>query len=607
MALWEYKVITSGQHGFASPALLETHLNTLGKDEWEIIHFQTLPNNPLAFHGLARRSTMRDWTPPPEVVVQSPPRPAPEPVVQRPAPAPTAAPAKAEIETSLARPDEKTEAVPPTREESLRVMRDTERDLDPDAEDEEDDWDSWEEDEDDLPTLFEALKPHMRRNQKGPGMSVAVDYLAKRWEQRENDLIGALKECGFTVPETEESDPDYFEFEGDLYWVNRNNRGQLFINTREKPRPVFRTAQAKKLDPNDPAAAELASERAAEKAEIEKRKTDRAERAERQAAQEAAKAAAAAAKESGPAISDQDGGEATAKENAQAASNEPPQPLPTGEALLDRIRPLMRRNRRGPGYSGSVGFLARALRSSEADLVSALAALGLNIPAAASDKPVNVEIGPGIYWMNKDSRGGVWINGREKREGGQKPNGNAEPREGAESSSGSFENAGEPVPPMTQKDPAVDEVPAREVTAQTAEAAAPAETTNQDTSGSAKPERSSDAADSSAQPNADGPPAEPVETLKAEAINEVNTAEAVGAKSKNLAAETSEKKDESTSDAEGDTAKPSKARAPRRTSTRPRARKPKTDAEVTDANGPSEENSAVRESDTASTDEGSKE
>src|SRR5215207_4379639 len=84
MALWEYKVITSGLHGFASPALLETHLNTLGKDEWEIIHFQTQPNNPLAFNGLARRSTMRDWAPPEIAVVASPPRPS----AYEPAPAP---------------------------------------------------------------------------------------------------------------------------------------------------------------------------------------------------------------------------------------------------------------------------------------------------------------------------------------------------------------------------------------------------------------------------------------------------------------------------------------------------------------------------------------
>src|SRR5215204_974910 len=62
MSLWEYKVITSGKGGFATPALLEKFLNDLGRDEWEIVCFQTAPENFLAFTGLARRSTQRDWT-----------------------------------------------------------------------------------------------------------------------------------------------------------------------------------------------------------------------------------------------------------------------------------------------------------------------------------------------------------------------------------------------------------------------------------------------------------------------------------------------------------------------------------------------------------------
>jgi hypothetical protein len=408
MALWEYKVITSGLHGFASPALLETHLNNLAKDEWEIVIFQTQPNNPLAFNGLARRATVRDWSPPPEPVA------APAAAAQ-PTPAKSYEPSKP-VAAGPARPDEPAQVA----EEKSDASAPSREDSDPDAEDE--DWDNWDEAEDALPTFFEALKPHLRRNQKGVGMSVAVDFLAKRWEQKEADLIGALKECGFSVPETEETDPDYFEFEGDLYWVNRNNRGQLFINTREKPRPVFRIAQAKKLDPNDPATAELVAERAAEKTEIEKRKTEREERAARQAAAQAAAAAAKEAKEAnqGPAISDQEGSEAKTDEV-------PSGPLPTGQELLDRIRPLMRRNRRGPGYSGSVSFLARALKHSEAEFAAGLAALGLNPPASAADKPVYVEITDGVYWMNKDNRGGVWINGREKREGSPKSeNGNGE-------------------------------------------------------------------------------------------------------------------------------------------------------------------------------------
>ena len=62
MSLWEYKIITSGKGGFASPAMLEKFLNDLGRDEWEIVEFRSSPDNPLAFTGLARRSTQRDWT-----------------------------------------------------------------------------------------------------------------------------------------------------------------------------------------------------------------------------------------------------------------------------------------------------------------------------------------------------------------------------------------------------------------------------------------------------------------------------------------------------------------------------------------------------------------
>ncbi|MFT3868505.1 MAG: hypothetical protein QM715_08405 [Nibricoccus sp.] len=425
MALWEYKVITSGPHGFASPSLLEAHLNALGKDEWEIINFQTLPNNSLAFNGLARRSTTRDWVPPEATIVT-----APKPTAwDTPPVAKSGAPVieeKPELPPALVEAEAPKTKVEDTK---LRTVRDTERDQDPDAPDEEEDWDKWVEQEDELPTLFEAIKPHLRRNQRGPGMSVAIDYLAKRWDQKETDIVGALKECGFTVPETEEADPDYFEFEGDLYWVNRNNRNQLFLNTREKPRPTFRVAPVTKLDPNDPAAAELVAERAAEKAEIEKRN---AERAERQAAQAAAAAARAAAREQAQAAAAANAANAAGGDGAvegastegtpatEAAPSGPAEPLPTGQALLEKLHPLMRRNRRGPGHSGSVSFLARALKASEADLVAGLAALNLHVPANPADKPVYVEIGKAVYWINKDSRGGIWINGREKRDNERK-------------------------------------------------------------------------------------------------------------------------------------------------------------------------------------------
>lgn len=389
MSLWEYKVITSGKGGFATPALLEKFMNDLGRDEWEIIHFQTQPDNFLSFTGLARRSTQRDWT------------------LQDAA----AAAAKAEAEklraefeakfksaTSVSAADGAAEEKPASfleekvaPDDGLRKLVDTSHDDEPETDDEpKDDWDKLSTAElDELPTFFDAIKPHLRRNQRGPGMSVGVDYLAKKWDQSEEDLKGALAECGFALPADEDAKAEYLEFEGDLYWLNINRRGELWINTKEKPRPVFRAVQGQRVEPpaEEPKPAEAAPAAAAESAEAKPTFEPKERRRERERAPGA------------------------------GAPAEPGEPLPAGPALLDRIRPQMRRNRRGSGGSGSTSFLSRALKTTEADLMAAFATLGLTLPANPNDKPVFVEIGSDLWWLNQDSRGGVWINGREKKDG----------------------------------------------------------------------------------------------------------------------------------------------------------------------------------------------
>lgn len=382
MSLWEYKIITSGKGGFATPAMLEKFLNDLGRDEWEIVHYQTLPENSLAFTGLARRSTQRDWT------------------LQDAA----AAAAKAEAEKLRAEFEAKFKAAsspaPAAGEErapsfleersapedGFRKPVDTSRDDEPEvADDDKDDWDKLTAaEEEELPTFFEAMKPHMRRNQRGPGMSVGVDYLAKKWDQAEEDIKGALVECGFVMPVDEDSKAEYVEYDGDLYWLNINRRGELWINTKEKPRPVFRSVKATRVEVEAPAP-----------------KEERPAATDAKPAEGAAEGAAPVEKPEG-------------QEPKPESPRGPSAPLPEGPALLAKIRPHMRRNRRGPGGSGSTSFLARPLRTTEAELKNAFVALGLVMPASAADKPAYTVIGDELWWLNLDSRGGLWINGREK-------------------------------------------------------------------------------------------------------------------------------------------------------------------------------------------------
>ena len=291
---------------------MEKFLNDLGKDEWEIIAFHTQPDNLLAFTGLARRSTQRDWTlarrrrrrrqgrggqtsrrsSRPSSRARPPPRPAAE---ERP-------------ESVIAE-----KAAP---EDGFRKPIDTSRDDDPDApEEEKDEWDKLGE-EDELPTFFEAIRPHMRRNQRGPGMSVGVDYLAKKWDLSEDDIKGALVECGFALPDDEDTKPVYLEYDGDLYWLNINRRGELWLNTKEKPRPVFRAVQGQRVTVEEPA----------EKPDNGNRKPDR-ERHERSERPERAERPEPVATTEGSTSSE-------ASPDQTPKTDTPSAPLATGSALL---------------------------------------------------------------------------------------------------------------------------------------------------------------------------------------------------------------------------------------------------------------------------------
>jgi hypothetical protein len=373
MSNWEYKVITSGRGGFASPALLEKFLNDLGQEQWEIINFHPAADNALAFTGLARRPTERDWTL--EDAAKAAARAEADKLRAefeakfKAGTSGSSTPAEEPGETFLA--EEKRAA-----DGDLRRLRDTSRDDDPDSPEEDsapkDEWDKIAA-EDELPTFFDALRPHMRRNQRGAGMSVGLDYLAKKWRLEEADLKGALVECGLQIPADENAKPVHVEYEGEWFWVNINRRGEIWINVREKPQPVFRVVQGKRVgEESAPAGGETS----------------------------------AAPEQSAPDSS------APAAERDESPEAETP---PAQKTFLDKVRGLMRRNRRGHGYSGSFPFLTKAFKTDDAGLLAQLAEHGVVLPAEGATQPAFHGEGAFTYWLEKNSRGEIWINARKGR------------------------------------------------------------------------------------------------------------------------------------------------------------------------------------------------
>jgi hypothetical protein len=403
MANWEYKVISSGKGGFATPALMEKFINDLGQEQWEIINFHTASDNQLAFTGLARRPVMRDWTL--EDAAAAAARAETDKLrvefeakfkaVTTGAPAPVEEAPESLIEEKAAADD------------GFRRPKDTERDGDPDAP--EGDWDKLAA-EDELPTFFDALKPHMRQNQRGPGKSVGVDFLAKKWKLEEAEIRGALVECGLQIPADENAKPVYVEYDGDLFWVNINRRGETWINTREKPDPVFRIVQG-----NPVADADVPADATPPPAP----RREQPPREPRPAAQE------------GP----------RPEPRAEQAPREP-RPPAGPQTLLVKIRGMMRRNRRGHGWSGSFPYLTKAMKVDEAGLLVQLAEFGLRLEGGP--EPMLAEENGFVYWLNKNQRGEIWINAEEKREQrtenrGQRTEEPASP--GADTAGGSQESA----------------------------------------------------------------------------------------------------------------------------------------------------------------------
>ena len=346
MSSWEYKLISSGPLGFASMQLLEQHLGQLGKDEWEIINFTTKPDNPLVFHGLARRPVARDWFPPAET---------------KPAYTPPPIPAEAEDDGK----DERSFAdeLPPSRPANAPAPADLGLG----------DFDDLAGSEEDLPTLFEALQPFLRKNPRGD-FSVELDFLAKKFEQDPREVQTAFEECGLQLPPQGEEKGDVVDHDGSLYWLERDNKGRVWINTRDKRFKTVKTT---------PVAAEPREERAPQPAAPRREQPSQA-RPERQ-------------------------------ERTDRPARAIEHVFSDGDSFLTRIRSMMRRNRRGHGWSGSFQYLTKALKLDDAQLLEKLGEFGLRLEGG--DKPVIAYDGDFEFFLNRNQRGEIWINAEEKRGG----------------------------------------------------------------------------------------------------------------------------------------------------------------------------------------------
>jgi len=101
-----------------------------------------------------------------------------------------------------------------------------------------------------------------------------------------------------------------------------------------------------------------------------------------------------------------EGGERVAAADTVAA--------PAGGSPLSALRLILKRTKTG-AFSGEAGHLASTLGKSPEELLAALTNAGLQVPEKPRAKPVFVEHGTEIFWLNRNAKGELWLNAKASK------------------------------------------------------------------------------------------------------------------------------------------------------------------------------------------------
>jgi len=205
------------------------------------------------------------------------------------------------------------------------------------------------------------------------------------------------------IPGDENAKPVYVEYDGDIFWVNINRRGEIWINTREKPEPVFKIVTGKRLTDDETAVLDSSGGNPPREATHQDGGQEVSDR-ERPQHREP--------RPDQPSRPDERRDQET-RPQGQGGAARPVEQVFAPKTLLAKIRGMMRRNRRGHGWSGSFSFLTKALKMDQTQLLAAIGEFGLKL--GNGKEQVIAEENGFSYWLNQNSNGEIWINAEEKR------------------------------------------------------------------------------------------------------------------------------------------------------------------------------------------------
>ena len=77
-----------------------------------------------------------------------------------------------------------------------------------------------------------AMRLMMEPKKRGEGVTALVKDLAHKVEKTDAQLLAVLASAGLILPESPKAKPTFAEHGGEIFWLNVNAKGQVWLNAK---------------------------------------------------------------------------------------------------------------------------------------------------------------------------------------------------------------------------------------------------------------------------------------------------------------------------------------------------------------------------------------
>jgi hypothetical protein len=73
----------------------------------------------------------------------------------------------------------------------------------------------------------------MQPKKRGEGVTAQIQEMAGKLEKSDDQVLALLASTGLLLPESPKAKPTFAEHGGEIYWLNVNAKGQVWLNAKQ--------------------------------------------------------------------------------------------------------------------------------------------------------------------------------------------------------------------------------------------------------------------------------------------------------------------------------------------------------------------------------------